>query len=345
MKKLLNTLYVNQPDVYLSLDGENIVFLGVNNVEVNPRRPLHLFEGIVSFGYRGVSPALMGKCVEMGISLSFCKPSGRFLAEVSGEVRGNVLLRRKHYRIADDVEQSLSLAKVITAAKITNSRWVLERATRDHALQVDGEKITRAITSLKKAKDDALKSLTHEELMGIEGKAASSYFWAFDELILHSKEHFYFKERTKRPPMDNVNALLSFVYSLLTKEIASALIAVGLDPFVGFIHKERPGRHSLALDLIEELRAPVADRFVLTLINTRRVNAKGFTQKENGAVMMDENTRKTFLTAWQEHKKEQLTHPYLKEKISWGLVPHAQAQLLASYLRGDLDGYPPFLWK
>jgi len=343
MRKLLNTLYVTTPDAYLSLDGENVVVL--KDDEKLLRVPLHNLEGIVTFGYTGASPALMGTCADRGIALSFCTIHGRFLASVIGETQGNVLLRRTQYRAADNDKQSMGIARNILIGKLHNSRWVLERATRDHAERLDVERIKLAGRQIVALVQDIREAETYGELLGIEGNAASRYFSVFDELILQNKEAFYFKERSRRPPMDNVNALLSFIYTLLAKDVASALSVVGLDPFVGFLHKDRPGRRSLALDIMEELRAPLADRFVLTLINTRQVDAGDFEQRENGAVFLRDNARKTVLGAWQTRKQTQIEHPFLKEKISWGLIPHAQALLMARYFRGDLDAYPPFLWK
>jgi len=340
---MLNTLYVTQSDTYLSLDGENIVVLKENDQLL--RVPLHNLEAIVSFGYTGASPALMGECSKRGINISFCTKHGRFLANVSGEIHGNVVLRRTQYRAADEEMKSVGIAKNILIGKLYNSRWVLERATRDYPLRIDVERLKRVcqflISSIKKLNEDN----SYMELLGIEGEAASQYFSVFDELILQNKDDFYFKKRTRRPPLNNVNALLSFVYMLLANETAGALSAVGLDPFVGFLHKDRPGRRSLALDVMEELRAPFADRFVLTLINNRQVSGDGFEQKENGAVFIKDNTRKSILNEWQTRKNEQIVHPFLKEKIEWGLVPHVQSLLLARFLRGDLEEYPPFLWK
>lgn len=343
MKKLLNTLYVTSQDSYLSLDGENVVIL--DNGHETGRLPLHNLEGIVSFGYRGTSPALMGACADRNISLCYVSPQGKFLARVSGRIKGNVILREQQYTCFLDKEKSLETAKNCIVGKIYNARWVLERATRDHGLQVDVEKLKAASEMLKKSLLYVRDCQSKEQLRGFEGEAAKIYFRVFDELILQQKKDFLFNGRSKRPPLDNVNALLSFVYTLLTNSITSALETAGLDPYVGCFHTERPGRVSLSLDLIEELRPVLADRFVLSLINKKMISGKGFRKKENGAVLMDEDTRKTVLIEWQNRKKETLTHPYLKEKVEWGMVPYVQAMLLARYLRGDLDGYPPFLWK
>ena len=343
MKKLLNTLYVTSENSYLSLDGENVVVL--EDKEEKGRVPLHNLEGIISFGYRGTSPALMGACAEKKISLCYLTPQGKFLARVSGRVKGNVILREQQYASAKNEQISLEIAKNCILGKIYNARWVLERAVRDHALQIDTDHVKKASALLKESLKNVQNCQSKEQLRGYEGEAASIYFSVFDQLILQQKKDFYFHVRNKRPPLDNTNALLSFIYTLLTNSITSALESVGLDPYVGYLHTERPGRASLSLDLIEELRAILADRFVLTLINRKIVNSKGFSKKENGAVLMNDDLRKKVITEWQNKKKEIITHPYLKEKIEWGMVPYVQAMLLARYLRGDLDGYPVFLWK
>lgn len=343
MKKLLNTLYVTSENSYLSLDGENVVIY--EHQDELGRLPLHNLEGIVSFGYRGTSPALMGACADRNISLCYITPQGKFLARVTGRVHGNVLLREQQYMSSKTEKIGLEIAKNCITGKVYNARWVIERALRDHPLQVDTERLKKASFQLKEALSRIQDSISREQLRGYEGEAASIYFGVFDELILQQKKDFFFHERSKRPPMDNVNALLSFVYTLLTNNITAALESVGLDPCVGYLHTDRPGRASLSLDLIEELRPVVADRFVLSLINKKIVTGKDFKQKENGAVLMDDDCRKKLITEWQKKKKEVITHPFLNEKIEWGMVPYAQAMLLARYLRGDLDSYPTFLWK
>lgn len=343
MRRLLNTLYVTTPDAYLSLDGENVVVL--REAETLLRVPLHNLEEIVTFGYTGASPALMGACAERRIALAFFTRSGRFLADVSGIEQGNVVLRRTQYRMADDVVQSASVAKNILIGKLHNSRWVLERAARDHGVRIDAGRVKAAAHAIAGATEFLRQADGLESLRGVEGEAATRYFSVFDELILQSKADFFFRTRSRRPPLDNVNALLSFAYTLLGNDIAAAIRGVGLDPFVGFLHRDRPGRRSLALDLMEELRAVFADRFVLTLINKRQIEPSGFHRQENGAVWLTDEARRLFLAAWQTRKQEEITHPFLNEKISWGLVPHVQSLLLARFLRGDLDEYPPFLWK
>lgn len=343
MKKLLNTLYVTSPDSYLSLDGENVVIYD-KETELG-RIPLHNLEGIVSFGYRGISPALMGGCAERDISLCVLSPQGRFLARVTGRVRGNVLLRKKQYQVSQNQDISLTISRNCILGKVYNARWILERAVRDHGLQIDTEKVKDAAGYLKQSLKRIEQSRDMAQLRGYEGEAASIYFGVFDQLILQQKKDFAFNGRNKRPPLDNVNAMLSFVYTLLTNTVASALETVGLDPYVGFMHTDRPGRVSLALDLMEELRPVLADRFVLTLINRKMVNKKDFSRKEDGAVIMTDEARKMLLSEWQNKKKEMITHPYLNEKVEWGMIPFVQAMLLARYLRGDIDEYPPFFWK
>lgn len=343
MKKLLNTLYVTSENSYLGLDGENIVIYD-GQKEIG-RLPLHNLEGIVSFGYRGTSPALMGACAERNISLCYISPQGKFLARVTGKTRGNVLLREQQYASCKNEIIGLNIAKNCITGKVYNARWVLERAVRDHSMQIDAERVKKASLQMKTSLELIRNAESLDQLRGYEGEAASIYFGVFDELILQQKKDFYFQGRTKRPPTDPVNAMLSFVYTLLTNQITSALETVGLDPYVGCLHTDRPGRASLALDLIEEFRAVYADRFVLSLINKKIVSAKNFTKKENGAVLMDDDLRKKLLVEWQNKKKEVITHPFLKEKVEWGMVPYVQAMLLARYLRGDLEGYPVFLWK
>ena len=343
MKKLLNTLFVTTEDAYLSLDGENIV-VSRDRHELG-RFPLHTLDGIISFSYAGASPALMGGCAKRGVGLTFCTPNGRFLARAVGEQNGNVLLRRMQYRVADDPTQSCRIARNMIFGKLHNARWSIERTKRDHALRVDTQKLQASIDRLKGLYPLVTAETSLDALRGEEGSGAQAYFDVLDDMILQNKSDFFFHARSRRPPLDPVNAMLSFAYTLLGNEIAGALESVGLDPAVGFLHTLRPGRASLALDLLEELRAPLADRFVLSQINLGAITRKDFAQKENGAYYLTDDARHAFLAAWQKRKQEPLTHPFLKEKIVWGLVPYTQAMLLARYLRGDLDAYPPFLWK
>lgn len=343
MKHLLNTLYVTSEDVYLTLDGENVV--ANRDKEQVARYPLHTLQGIVSFSYAGASPALMGACANRDINITFCTPNGRFLARTAGIAHGNVLLRREQYRVADDPVRSCYIAKNMIFGKLYNARWSMERMLRDHKMRVDEVKFRNAIDIIKGLMPQVTEEISIDSLRGLEGVGASAYFGVFDDMILRDKDSFSFHGRNRRPPLDNVNAMLSFAYSLLTSDCASALEGVGLDAYVGFMHTDRPGRKSLALDLMEELRPCVADRFVLTAINNRVVSPNDFEKTESGAVLMKDDGRKKFLKAWQERKKENITHPFLQDKMEWGLVPHIQALLLARYLRGDLDEYPPFLWK
>lgn len=343
MKHLLNTLFVTSEDVYLSLDGENVV-ANREHQEI-ARYPLHTLAGIISFSYPGASPALMGACAQRDISLAFCTPRGRFLARVTGASSGNVLLRRTQYRIADDPDPCCRIARSMIFGKIYNARWSIERTRRDHGLRLDSGHLSSVSSQLKELLPQITEAFSLDALRGLEGVGATLYFSVFDQMLLGEKPFFQFSGRNRRPPQDPANALLSFAYSLLTHDCASALESVGLDSYVGFLHRDRPGRTSLALDLIEELRPCMADRFVLTLVNNRVVGKSDFDIQENGAVFLNDTGRRTFLKHWQTRKQEILTHPYLQEKLSWGLVPYIQALLLARCLRGDLDSYPPFLWK
>lgn len=343
MKRLLNTLYITNPDYYLSLDGKNVV-VKLHDNEIG-RMPLHNLDSIVTYGFAGASPKLMGYCAEHNIAITFLSVSGKFLATVNGETRGNVLLRKEQYRLSETTDKALKIARNMIIGKVYNCRWILERATRDHYLRIDAERVKLQSRYLYNTLQKLNSIDSFAQLRGLEGEAASVYFSVFDELILQQKDHFCFDKRNRRPPLDKVNALLSFTYTLLAGMCKSSLEAVGLDPYVGFLHTDRPGRVSLALDLMEELRPILADRFVLTLINKKIVSPDGFYSKETGAVIMDENTKKAVISAWQSKKQEIIEHPYLHEKIEWGMIPYAQALLLARYLRGDLDEYPPFFWK
>ena len=343
MRQLLNTLFVTSEDVYLSLDGENVV--ANRGGETVARYPLHTLQGIVSFSYSGASPALMGACAKREVSLAFCTPRGRFLARVTGTAQGNVLLRRAQYRAADDPAQSCRIARNMVFGKVYNARWSVKRTRRDHALRIDGERFSAVSRQLHGLLPQIAEETSLEGLRGLEGAGAAAYFSVLDDMILQGKETFFFRERTRRLPLDAFNALLSFTYSLLAHDCASALESVGLDAYVGYLHRDRPGRESLALDLMEELRPCFADRFVLTLINNRMIKLSDFRRQESGAVLLTDAGRKAFLQKWQQRKKDLITHPFLEEKMPWGLIPYTQSLLLAHYLRGDLDEYPPFLWK
>ena len=343
MKKLGNVLYITTPEAYVSLDGENVV---VKKEEAAAMRlPLHNLESIVCFNYPGVSPALMGACAERNIGLCFLRPSGRFLARVTGKVKGNLLLRKTQYELSHSEAACAAIARSVVLGKVVNCRTVIDRAIRDHALLVDVAALRAASDFLKATLTSVQEGETVETLRGLEGNAASRYFGVFGQLILQQREAFTFETRTRRPPQDNLNALLSFLYTLLTNEVASALETVGLDPYVGFLHTDRPGRPSLALDMMEELRPVFADRLALSLVNRKQIDGQGFARKESGGVLMDDETRKAVLSAWQQRKQEEILHPYLKERIPFGLIPHIQATLLARHLRGDIDAYPPFFWS
>lgn len=343
MRHLLNTLFVTSEDIYLSLDNENVVIN--REATVVKKLPLRMFEQILYFGYMGASPALLGKCAEYGIAVCFYKPSGRFLARVMGNHNSNVLLRKEQYRISDSEEFSCKIARNFIVGKLYNSHSVLERAKRDHALTVDVANIEQTSREIMRLTRLVRNCADLAVLRGLEGDAASLYFSQFNELILQNKGYFRFTNRNKRPPADPVNALLSFAYTILANDCAAALEGTGLDPYIGFLHRDRPGRLSLALDLMEEFRSIIADRFVLTLINNRVINEKSFNNQENGSVLLNDDGRKTFFEAWQKRKQEVIMHPFLQEKIPWGLVPFVQAQLLARYIRGDIDEYPSYLCK
>ncbi len=343
MKKHLNTLFVTTQGAYLAKEGETVV-VKVEK-EIRLRLPVHTLGGIVCFGNVSCSPFLMGFCAERGVGVSFLTENGRFLARVQGPVSGNVLLRREQYRKADDPRASAAVARALLIGKIANGRTVLQRGLRDHAEKMDEAAVRHAALRLGNYLELLDGDYPLDELRGFEGDAAHIYFSVFDHLIVAQKENFTFAERNRRPPLDHVNCLLSFIYTLLVHDVRSALEGVGLDPAVGFLHRDRPGRPSLALDLMEEFRPFLADRLVLSLINLRRVQAKDFQRTETGAVLMNDDARKTVLVAYQERKQEEIVHPFLDEKVSIGILFHIQALLLARHLRGDLDGYPPFIWK
>ena len=343
MKQLLNTLFVMTEDAYLALENDNVA---VHQEDVILAKiPLRSIESILCFSYKGASPSLMGRCGQMRVSMSFYSPRGHYYCSIMGEKNRNVLLRREQFRRADNEMDALPVAKSFIIGKIFNAKWVLERTKRDHALRVNVERISQQSNRLTQRLPEIRQCDSMDALRGLEGMAAKEYFYAFDDLILRNKDNFFFEGRTRRPPLDRMNALLSFIYSVLTNDCCAALQGVGLDPYVGFMHVDRPGRASLALDLVEEFRPVIADRFALTLVNTGAIQMKDFEERENGSVFLSETGRKAVLGAWQRKKAEQIVHPYLQEKISWGLVPYVQALLLARFLRGDIDAYPPFMWK
>ena len=340
MRKLLNTLYVTTPESYLSKDGLNVV-ISVKQEEVF-RIPVINIESIVTFGYMGASPGLMKLCADNGVALTFLSPHGRFVSRVQGQTKGNVLLRKAQYRLADDSEWCLHVGRLMVAGKIHNYRNVLRRYIRDYGVNMEVE---NAVKSLDNEKRNALRSNDKIELMGIEGMAANQYFAVFHNLILQQKKEFPFNGRNRRPPKDAVNSMLSLAYTLLANDTSAALETVGLDPYVGFFHTLRPGRTSLALDVMEEMRAYLGDRFVISLINRKQVDADDFLNQGEKGVIMTDKGRRTFLTAWQNRKKELIVHPYLNEKIPIGLLPYVQVMLLTRYVRQDIDDYPVFLFK
>lgn len=343
MKKHLNTLFVTTQGAYLSKDGETIA-VKVDD-EVKLRLPIHTIGGIVCFGQVSCSPFLMGFCAKNNVAVSFLTEYGRFLAKVQGPVSGNVLLRREQYRKADDDNTSVEISRSVLIGKLLNSRTVLQRFTRDHSEKPNADRVEHAVklieSSLRRIKNESGLDI----LRGIEGDSAHTYFSVFDHLITSQKEDFFFNERNRRPPLDRVNCLLSFIYTIVMHDVRSALETVGLDPAVGYLHRDRPGRYGLALDMMEEFRPFLADRLVLSLINLGKVKAKGFEEKENGAILMDDDTRKEVLVTYQTRKQDEIMHPFLNEKVTIGILFYTQAQLFARYVRGDLDAYPPFIWK
>jgi len=343
IRRLLNTLYITLDNAYLSCKGETLLLHadGIKTIQV----PVLNLESIVVFGYKGVSPEAMHLCVENNISLVFLTPAGQFKARVTGEVSGNIHLRRTQYRWCDNKEQSLRLAKRFIAAKIVNARASLKRTIRDYADRIDNQHCQTVVSKLERQITEIERSSSLEELRGIEGLAARHYFSALPQQVLTNREDFPFMGRVKRPPKDRMNALLSFMYTLLANDVTHALETVGLDPQAGFLHRDRPGRNSLALDVMEEFRAYIADRTVLKLINRKQITKSDFIEKESGAFLLTDEARKIVLAEWQQRKRDEIIHPFFDEKIAVGLLPYAQAMLLARYMRGDLDDYPPFFWK
>ncbi len=340
MRILLNTLYVTTPEAYLSKDGLNVV-VSVKQNEIF-RIPIHNIEQIVTFGYMGASPGLMKLCADSGVSLTFLSPQGRYISRSQGPTKGNVLLRKAQYKNSDEPNSSLHLCKLFIGGKIQNCRNILRRFIRDNG---ENEAISNAAECLLRCKRNVLSATSIDSIRGTEGEAATCYFGVFPHLILSQKADFVFEGRNRRPPKDAVNAMLSFVYTLICNDMTSALEAVGLDPYVGFMHTLRPGRASLALDMMEELRAYLGDRLVLSLINRKQITIKDFIKQGDEGIVMTDLGRKTIISAWQSRKKEQITHPYLNEKVSIGLLPYIQAMLLARFIRKDLDDYPVFLIK
>lgn len=340
MKTHLNTLFVTTQGAYLAKDGETVAVRIEGETKL--RLPVHTLGGIVCFGNVGCSPFLLGFCGERNVAVSFLDEHGRFLARVVGPVSGNVLLRREQYRRADDLDFSARMARYFLSGKVAGCRNVLSRALRDHGEKIDAEQVGGAVDRLGASLRRLQEALPLDAARGVEGDAAHVYFGSFDQLILRGKEDFFFRERNRRPPLDRVNCLLSFLYTLVMHDVRSALECVGLDPAVGFLHRDRPGRPSLALDMLEEFR-PFADRIALSLINLGQLQGKDFIISASGGVRMKDDARKTLLTAYQARKQDVLEHPFLGEKMPLGLFFHTQALLLARFLRGDLDGYPPVI--
>lgn len=343
MKHLLNTLYISTQGAYISREGETIL------VRVNEENklhiPIHTLSSVVCFGAVSCSSPLMELCAERNVAISFLSENGKFYARVEGPVSGNVLLRREQYRWADSESKSAEVARRIVIAKIANSRTALLRAARDRSEEDSAARLIGASNHLAELLPELEKQHNMETLRGREGDAARHYFSVFNDLIVALKDDFFFHERSRRPPLDNMNSVLSFLYTLLAHDVTSALEVVGLDPAVGFLHRDRPGRPGLALDIMEEFRPFIADRLALSLVNLQQIKRKGFVKTETGAVTMDNDTRKAVIVAYQTRKQEEIQHPFLNEKVAIGLLPYVQALLLARYIRGDIDGYPPFFWK
>lgn len=346
MRRMLNTIYVTSEDAWLRKDGQNLV-VEVDGAE-RGRAPLHLLDSVVSFGRAGASPALLAACAEAGVTVSHLAPNGRFLARVEGPRSGNVLLRRAQYRVADDPGRKTLIVRGFVAAKAANQRAVVRRALRDHGDALEAGVRDALDAAERRLTDVARRTLVAPDvdgLRGLEGEAALVYFGVFTHLVRVEGPAFAFGGRSRRPPLDRINALLSFLYAMLGHDCRSALEAHGLDPQVGFLHADRPGRAGLALDLMEELRPVLADRLALSLVNRRQLAADDFIVEDAGGVRLTDDARKRVLVAWQERKRDELRHPFLQETVMLGLVAHVQAQLLARHLRGDLDGYPGFVWK
>ncbi len=343
MKTHGNTLYVTTQDAYLAKEDEAVVVKVEGHIRM--RIPVHTLGGVVCFGQVSCSPAMMHLCAERSVAISFLSEHGRFLARVEGPISGNVLLRREQYRRADLPDQSASIAMAVVTAKVANRRTVLLRSPRDRPERDGAAAIERAAQVLKDRLAALKPGVQLDELRGVEGECARIYFEVFDHLIAGDKEQFFFHGRNRRPPLDRMNALMSFLYVLLEHDVRGALQTVGLDPAVGFLHRDRPGRAGLSLDLMEEFRSFIADRLALSLVNLRQVQAAGFQVLESGAVTMDDDTRKAVLVAYQKRKQEEIVQPFLQERTTVGLLVHLQARLLSRYLRGDLDAYPAFLWK
>lgn len=342
MRKLLNSLYITQSDVTIGKDGTNLVIY--KDSEKLAQFPVQYFENIVCFNYTGMSPAALALCVESKTGISFLSPQGKFLARVEGNMSGNVLLRRAQFRIADNQEQSLSMAKTFVSSKIFNSIKVLSRGLHDHNDGItDGAQLIDTLKLI--AKSHVSEATDLQCLLGIEGDASRHYFKGYRQLIRQQSDEFSFNERVRRPPTDPVNAMLSFSYGMLRTMMQNALSTVGLDPYVGFYHQDRPGRAGLALDMMEELRPFFADKLVLKMINLKQVNSDDFFVKGNGACLFTEQGMKKFLDLWNKRLQEPIEHPFLEESISVGLIPYVQAMLMARYIRGDLDFYSPFLSK
>jgi CRISPR-associated protein Cas1 len=344
MKKLQNVLYVTLEDGYLHVEGDTVCVRAEG--EIRGRFPGHILESIACFGNTTVSSPLLAYCGERGIGLSFFSEHGRFMGRLEGPVRGNVLLRTKQYAVAQNPDRAACFAQILALCKTANSRTVLLRAARESGAgrEEQGDQLLQVAGRLSELARGLGAGSGVESIRGMEGAVAQAYFGAFPAMIRQNSAFFAFQGRSRRPPLDPVNAVLSFLYAMLAHDYRSALEGVGLDPCVGFLHTMRPGRPSLALDMMEELRAPLCDRLTLSLINLRVLSEKEFDLSPT-AVYLNEKGRKEVLTAWQKRRRETIAHEYLGEQIEIGLIPHIQAQLMARSIRGELENYPPFLWR
>lgn len=344
MYQIQNTLYVMTPQAYAHLDNTTIR-IEVQR-ETRLRVPLHHIGSLVCFGNVLVSPALMHRLADEGKSLVLLDNSGRFKARLEGPVSGNILLRQAQHRAAGDPDLALRIARALIAGKLRNSRSVIQRGAREAADPAEAQALTRTADDLAASLRAVPAAPDLDTLRGVEGEAARGYFAALNRIVKpQARDSFSLDGRTRRPPRDRFNALLSFLYAMLMNDCRSGLEAVGLDPQLGFLHAVRPGRAALALDLQEEFRSVLADRFALTLINRGQLTARDFDEREGGAVMLNETGRRALVTAWQERKQEEITHPTLETKVPIATLPFIQARILARTLRGDLDGYLPYLAK
>jgi CRISPR-associated protein Cas1 len=343
MKTHANTLYVTIDGGYIARTGQTLQIRQKQQTLLSV--PIHTIEGLVCFGRISVTPPAMAFCAENDVAVTFLSTHGRFLSRLVGPTSGNVQLRRQQYEASARPGLTRAIAAGIVTAKVANARTVLLRAARESSDAASADRLRSEADAMAPLLQQLPLAPDTDVIRGIEGEGAQHYFRAFDDLLTAPQPEMRFTGRSRRPPMDNVNAVLSLLYTLLMHDCRSACETVGLDPQVGFLHRDRPGRCSLALDLMEALRAPLVDRLTASLINRRQLQPRDFTADPAGGVSLTDKGRKTLLTAYQKRKQDSLTHPFLSEKTTLGIVPFIQAQLMARFLRGDLDAYPAFFWK